>query len=246
MNMTIDEMVAHMWLNPGASQEVIQAAVAALNRPLPADYLCFMGAANGGEGPVGDGYLMLWPLQELCSVNREYGMCSIAPRLVAFGTDGAAMVYAFDEGRPSTNCASGRICAWQRSSGSYGQNFRTFCTARLCWRLAGAQRPLGIRFNRLHSLKRRRDTAFTYRGTAAGQDQRQRRDHRLRGQPVRGEPGHWRHGHLLLRRAGLPHPGPSPEAAATRPEKREDTPIESCTRRDEGGAAWLRLETPIL
>ena len=64
---------------------------------LPADYLQFMEASNGGEGPVGTaGYLRLWPLEAVEQNSRDYNVENAAPHLLLFATDLGGTMYAFD------------------------------------------------------------------------------------------------------------------------------------------------------
>jgi len=56
-----------------------------------------MLGANGGEDALGDaGYLVLWPAEDLASMNDCYAVRDFAPGLVLFGSDGGDTAYAFD------------------------------------------------------------------------------------------------------------------------------------------------------
>jgi hypothetical protein len=63
---------------------------------LPADYLEFMYAHDGGEGWVGDNYLILWKLSELVPFNRDYEVRTYAPGLLPFGSSGGGEAFAYD------------------------------------------------------------------------------------------------------------------------------------------------------
>lgn len=64
---------------------------------LPAEYLEFMIESNGADGFVGsNSYLILWPLEELASLNEASGVHEFAPGLLLFGSDGGGTGYAFD------------------------------------------------------------------------------------------------------------------------------------------------------
>jgi cell wall assembly regulator SMI1 len=80
----------------GAAADVIAEAEAALQWPLPTDYKEFLEKANGGEGFVGENYLILWAADELAQFNNEYGVRDYAPGLVLFGSNGGGEGYAFD------------------------------------------------------------------------------------------------------------------------------------------------------
>ncbi|RCS56437.1 SMI1/KNR4 family protein [Parvibium lacunae] len=80
----------------GAAADVIAKAEAALQWPLPTDYKEFLEKANGGEGFIGENYLILWTAEELAQFNNEYEVQDYAPGLVLFGSDGGGEGYAFD------------------------------------------------------------------------------------------------------------------------------------------------------
>lgn len=66
---------------------------------LPADYVRFLAFANGGEGFLGEDYLMLWPVEDLVSLNRGYEVETYAPGLLLFGSNGGGEAFAFDRRR---------------------------------------------------------------------------------------------------------------------------------------------------
>ncbi len=94
--MSIQDVLKDGQLNEGASSEAIQAVVAALGQSLPSDYLQFIGEHDGGEGFIGDSYLILWRSGELATFNREYEVEQYAPGIVLFGSDGGGEGYGFD------------------------------------------------------------------------------------------------------------------------------------------------------
>jgi hypothetical protein len=67
-----------------------------MGQRLPQDYLQFMLAFNGGEGFIGEHYLLLWQLEDLQELNQGYGFSEFAPELIAFGSDGGGEAFAFD------------------------------------------------------------------------------------------------------------------------------------------------------
>ena len=82
--------------NPPASIDAIESFERVFGFNPPPDYLAFMKQSNGGEGPVGDGYLMLWPIDELQTHNDGYNISTFAPQLFLFGSSGGGEAYAFD------------------------------------------------------------------------------------------------------------------------------------------------------
>jgi hypothetical protein len=63
---------------------------------LPSDYCNFLKESNGGEGFVGNEYLILWKLDELERFNQEYEVGLYLPSVVLFGSNGGGEAYGFD------------------------------------------------------------------------------------------------------------------------------------------------------
>jgi hypothetical protein len=63
---------------------------------LPDDYAQFLQQVNGGEGFVGNAYVILWRVEELLEMNRAYQVAEYAPGLFLFGSDGGGEAFAFD------------------------------------------------------------------------------------------------------------------------------------------------------
>lgn len=75
---------------PRAGRSVIRRAVALrLCRALIRQHY-------GGEGWVGDHYLVLFRAGELVEFNRDYEVAEYAPGLILFGSTGGGEGYAFD------------------------------------------------------------------------------------------------------------------------------------------------------
>ena len=55
-----------------------------------------MSVQDGGEGFVGNQYLILWRATELMEFNREYEAAKYAPSLLLFGSNGGGEAFAFD------------------------------------------------------------------------------------------------------------------------------------------------------
>lgn len=90
-----EEILKDWQLNPGASADAIRDAVSLLGS-LPSDYIQFLHNYDGGEGFIGDNYLILWKVEELSVFNREYEVEQYAPGILLFGSDGGGEGYGFD------------------------------------------------------------------------------------------------------------------------------------------------------
>lgn len=90
------EILEGWQLNAGTTEEALRDAVVLLGHSLPPDYVQFLREHNGGEGFVGDNYLIVWKLEELSPFNREYEVDQYAPGLLLFGSNGGGEGYGFD------------------------------------------------------------------------------------------------------------------------------------------------------
>lgn len=80
----------------GAPQDAIQLTSDVLKAKLPGDYRAFLEATNGGEGMIGETYIMLWRIEELGKMNESYQVAEYAPGLLLIGSDGGGEAFAFD------------------------------------------------------------------------------------------------------------------------------------------------------
>lgn len=87
-------------LNEGAPQQEIEAVNAHYGERLPQDYLRFLRKHDGGEGSVGDNFLILWRIGELIRFNKEYEVSEYAPGILLFGSDGGGEGYGFNTNEP--------------------------------------------------------------------------------------------------------------------------------------------------
>lgn len=67
-----------------------------LEGKLPESYLDFLLRANGGEGFIGEQYVVVWRVEELLDLNKDYEVDKYAPGLFLFGSNGAGEAFAFD------------------------------------------------------------------------------------------------------------------------------------------------------
>lgn len=92
MNQRLDNFT----LNAPADDNRLVDAETHFGLQLPAQYKNFMSEHDGGEGFVGDQYLILWRASELPEFNREYEVEKYAPGLLVFGSNGGGEAFAFD------------------------------------------------------------------------------------------------------------------------------------------------------
>lgn len=90
------ELLKGWQLSIGASDAATQHLAASLGCSLPSDYINFLREHDGGEGFIGDNYLILWRAEEISQFNREYEVEQYAPGLLLFGSSGGGEGYGFD------------------------------------------------------------------------------------------------------------------------------------------------------
>jgi len=74
--------------NPPASESMISTAEEKIGARLPSSYREFLLGANGGEGTVGDGYVQLWPVQDVrVDTDRKLGTAG-SHKFILIGSDG--------------------------------------------------------------------------------------------------------------------------------------------------------------
>lgn len=90
-------MMSEMEFAEPVNDDFIETVEHTMNIVFPEQYKRFMKLTNGAEGPLGDNsYLSIWPLDEIASLNDDYGVSKFTPGLVYFGSDGGGTAYAFD------------------------------------------------------------------------------------------------------------------------------------------------------
>lgn len=65
---------------------------------LPQQYLDFMKKHNGGEGDIGETWLILFPLEELQEINDDYRIGEFLPNRIIIGSNGGGELYGIDGG----------------------------------------------------------------------------------------------------------------------------------------------------
>lgn len=92
----LEQLLKRFNPNPPAHADDIRRIQQELQFSIPDPYIAFLEHANGGEGFVGEAYLILWRLEELSEMNRAYEVAQNAPDLFLFGSDGGGEGLGFD------------------------------------------------------------------------------------------------------------------------------------------------------
>ncbi len=79
-----------------ASESALSAVREALPATIGDDYFAFLATANGGEGFIGDSYVVIYSTDDVLALNRAYEVHRFAPGLVLFGSNGGGEAFAFD------------------------------------------------------------------------------------------------------------------------------------------------------
>lgn len=83
-------------LNPPIEDGLVASDSKTITSSLPDTYYQFLREGNGGEGFVGETYLILWRLEELEELNEAYKVSEYAPGFLLFGSNGGGEAFAFD------------------------------------------------------------------------------------------------------------------------------------------------------
>lgn len=80
--------------NPGINND--ELVNLHLPAEIPNDYLEFCKTYNGGEGFIGEEYVVLYKLNELMQINKDYDVSNLVPDIFIFGSNGDSEALAFD------------------------------------------------------------------------------------------------------------------------------------------------------
>lgn len=105
MSQDLDELLPEVTMRPPIPQkdvdEFFTEFLHTVGEVPHRDYLEFMRRHNGCDGPVGkEGYVRIWPLEEVVTGTEEAGTPEFAPGLLLFAGDGGGEAYAFDRQDP--------------------------------------------------------------------------------------------------------------------------------------------------
>ena len=96
MSVSLDSLLTDFSRAPGTTEQVLETVEKTLGIKLPDDYRRFFIQSNGGEGFVGSHYVILWKVEELNQLNRDYQVGDYAPGFLLFGSSGGGDGFAFD------------------------------------------------------------------------------------------------------------------------------------------------------
>jgi hypothetical protein len=91
----VDDDAARFERNEPASDQALHA-LRSRYAEMPNDYTSWLQRGNGGEGFLGESYVILWRADEIEPFNREYEVENYAPGLILIGSSGGGEGYAFD------------------------------------------------------------------------------------------------------------------------------------------------------
>ncbi|HDS3804125.1 TPA: SMI1/KNR4 family protein [Stenotrophomonas maltophilia] len=83
-------------LNGPAAASAVDGLSTRVGFALPESYIEFFKAHDGGEGFIGDGYIIFWRVEEVVDFNREYEAGTYAPGIFLFASNGGGEGYGFD------------------------------------------------------------------------------------------------------------------------------------------------------
>jgi hypothetical protein len=83
--------------NDSPNAKLFEEFSSKINFKLPAGYLEFINNSNGAEGQLRNSYFVLWPIEEVFDLNRDYNVDEFAPGFFIIGSDGADTAFAVDK-----------------------------------------------------------------------------------------------------------------------------------------------------
>lgn len=97
----MNKLLANLDPNAPATAAAVEETERQLGVKLPLEYVEFLKRLNGGEGFIGkSAYVILWPVDEIVSMNQAYEVQKYAPGLLIFGSDGGGEAFGFDARSP--------------------------------------------------------------------------------------------------------------------------------------------------
>lgn len=96
MDEKIKSLLSQFELNEPVSDIDIKKVEEQLTGKFPQEYYDFLLISNGGEGSIGQSYLVLWRVEDIIELNEAYAVEEFAPGLLIIGSDGGDTAYCID------------------------------------------------------------------------------------------------------------------------------------------------------
>lgn len=97
MNKEVENIIRDMDKEQPTTIRKIKEVEKKIGIAFPNEYKEIMLYSNGMEGPIGEeGYLCIWPIEEIIPLNDKYSVSEFTPGIVYFGSDGGDVAYGFD------------------------------------------------------------------------------------------------------------------------------------------------------
>jgi hypothetical protein len=94
---SVFEKLRHGFQQPGANQAEIEECETKLGITLPDDHKAFLSISNGFNDEVGQGYLVLWSIEELIWADG-YEVFELRPHRFLIGSNGGPTAYGVIDG----------------------------------------------------------------------------------------------------------------------------------------------------
>ena len=89
-----DEYLTEFEKNTGIEQNQLKSLKFPIE--LPEEYINLLKIFNGGEGDVGEEYLVLHKAEELNEINKDYEMAEFDTKIFIIGSNGSGELIAID------------------------------------------------------------------------------------------------------------------------------------------------------
>ncbi len=96
MEEQIKDLLSQFEFNEPATENSIKKVEELLSINFPQEYRDFLLNSNGGEGAIGQSYLVLWKIEDLIELNDVYSVEEFAPGLLIIGSDGGDTAFGID------------------------------------------------------------------------------------------------------------------------------------------------------
>lgn len=94
---SVPELLAEASLGPPATEAALANTERELGRSLPPEYRSLLSRCNGVDGPVGEGWLILHPVETLSEVQSRYADVEHLSGWLIIGSNGGGEAFVLDE-----------------------------------------------------------------------------------------------------------------------------------------------------